>query len=181
MKVRIALLSLALVAAAACGGDDDDEAAVGEGGQRTEESGEAEQGPVLTKEEFVAAANALCKANDQRIIAIAEEFTKTERSGFEPTAKEIQKFVAATLPEFRRLLRELGQLRAPKADQRAFEDLIEQGDDAVRTVDGIKDDSEVLLSRAFGDAFATFNRGAFTLGLTDCGESEHETFSGGGH
>jgi len=156
--VRFVLMAALAFGGVACGGDDDD------GG-----------GEALTHEQFVAQGNAICKARDDRVNAKAEATVK-ERSGIEPTATDISKFLTASIPEVRRMFDELSELDPPEADRQAFADLVDQGRDALNKLEEIKDGPDVL-ERLREDVFATFNRGASRLGLTAC-DPEGE---GGGH
>ena len=161
MVARLALVAAALAvsAGAACGGD-------GSGG-----------GEALSHEEFVARATEICSANDQRVVTIAQRLSGDAGVAFEPTAEQIAGFVASTIPEFRRMFDELGDLRPPEPDRQAFRDLLDEGRSALRRVDKLADTLALPLTGELGDAFAPFNRAAVALGLTACGENEE---GGGG-
>lgn len=140
------LLALAL---AACGDDDN-----GGGG-----------GP--SKEDFIQAADKLCRETDEKGTALAEEAFADPAK---PTPAEAQQFVRDAIPVQRDLLAELRELDRPEGDEAEIErwlDAADDGTDEVERMGENRDDSLTLL-RSNVNPLAEANALASEYGLDDC-------------
>jgi NhaP-type Na+/H+ and K+/H+ antiporter len=146
MKLYAILAATALLAvgvlAAGCGGSDDDS---------TTSS--------LTKSEWIAKADAICQAGNQRDEQAAEQLFGNGK----PTAAELQQFVTETaIPDTQRQIDELRALGAPSGDE----------DQVNKILDTVQ--ADIDQAKAAGDindqTFADANALAKQYGLQVCGQ-----------
>jgi len=152
MSTKITLLVAAAIAtgllAAGCGGDDNDS------GTTTSS---------LTKPEFVAKANAICKnGNDQ----INQEGNATFSKG-KPTQADEEKFATDTIiPNVQKQIDDIEALGAPAGDEAQVKAIT---DSAQKDLDAAKSDPTLFTDASKGDPFAATNKLANAYGLTVCG------------
>ncbi len=149
MRRRLGLtvtLAVLLAAAAGCGGDG--------GGDR------------LTKEEYIAQADAICKATEDELDALAEPATK----------EEFASFLEEGLGLSEAQLEDLRALSPPEADEATLEEaysLVEQQLDVIRDmVDAVKADDEAAVQELITQGDALNDRAdqiAADYGLKECG------------
>jgi len=147
-RFGIAIALAALLAVAGCGGG-------GSGG-----------GDRLTKEEYIAQADAICKATEEKLDALAE-----------PTSKEeFASFLEEGLGLSEGQLDDLRALNPPEADEATLEEaysLVEQQLDVIRQmVDAVKADDEAAVQELItqGDALNDqADQIAADYGLKECG------------
>jgi hypothetical protein len=146
LGTRIAtMISMAalVVVPVACGGDDSSD---------------------VSKEDFIANADAVCKETNQKIEALVSglsEDTTTEEAA--------QVTVEQAIPLFRDQIEELRDLDLPAADADDLEQLWDDLDASTDELEQqLKDDPEVAFSDDF-DPFADENKAATDYGFTECG------------
>jgi hypothetical protein len=139
LKKLACLILLGLpVLAAGCGGGDDNS---------------------LSKSEFVAQGNAICKKGNQQLNAAGKELGKS------PTKAQVNSFVTATvIPNIQGQVDQLRALDEPSADQDQVNAILDEADAALAKV---KADPTLLTGHA--DPFAKANKKAKAYGLTVCG------------
>lgn len=123
--------------------------------------GDDDGGEPLTKAAFVTRANAICAASEQRIESGADRYF-TEQ-GKVPTAEQLNDFATKTvIPEVKGQIREIGDLEAPRNDERRVEEIL---DAAREAVDKVQSFAPVLQS---SDPFARYGELAGDYGLEAC-------------
>jgi hypothetical protein len=174
MFLRIAtLLALALAAgliAAGCGDDDDDTATTAS--TTTVSTGAtgatgAATGEPLTKDEFIAQADAVCKAGDKKIDAAAKE---TFSGGGQPSQADQEAFVTDdVIPNVQDEVDGIAALTPPEGDEDEVSAIVDSAQDAI---DQIESDPSALTEGASADdPFAEANQLAKEYGLKVCGQS----------
>jgi hypothetical protein len=141
------LISLAalVVVPVACGGDDDDASDV-------------------TKEEFIANADAICKASNDKI---GELFTDLPDDTTSEQAAQLT--IGKALPIFRDQVDQLRELDLPAADADDLEQLWDDLDASTDELEQqLEDDPETAFSEDF-DPFADESKTATDYGMTQCG------------
>jgi hypothetical protein len=115
----------------------------------------------ISKADFVAKANAICKKGNA---AIEKEGSKL---GADSGKDEISSFISDTLiPNVQGQIDDIRDLGFPKADKAKLESVF---DGAQSTLDGIKDDPEKAIGS--DDPFAETNKSFTDYGLTECASS----------
>jgi len=116
----------------------------------------------LTKKDFVAAANTVCKGTntllDQVALAI---FSQGPADG--PTEAQIASFVETLVPAYRDLHDRIEELDEPRSDRKTIKKMLRTLE---RETDAVEDDPQ-RLSLATGP-FPKFEKQAKKYGLTDC-------------
>jgi hypothetical protein len=134
-------LAVGLIAAG-CGGDDDDDSS-----------------DALTKQEFIAQGNAICKAGNAEIDAAAEE---TFAKNGQPTPAESDAFVTDTVvPNVQGQIDDMRALGIPEEDADQVNGILDEAE-------GIVDELEADPSSIEGDPFAPVNGDLKDYGLTTC-------------
>jgi len=135
--------------AAGCGDDDDDD-----GG---------DDGEALTKQEWIAQADALCTREDR----VVEEAERTEL-GKNPSQAEVEEFVTGTaLPNIQVQIDGIRELGPPEgAEDQATEFL----DTAQTALDQTEENPDVFLGEQGQDPFAETRQLAVDLGLQTCAQ-----------
>lgn len=148
-RVVLALIVGAL-ALAGCGGGDDD------GGER------------LSKAEFVAQADAICRRYEARLDTLGQPTNTTE----------LRSFADKALPIAKDGREELGELTPPEELEETYDAWLEQGDEAIEIVERLRDaageNDQAEIQRIAADAQRTdaeANRLAGELGFEQCGET----------
>lgn len=147
LAVGMVIASLAI---AGCGGGDDDG-----GGEET-----------LTKVEFIAQGDAICKKAEKQAETEAEEFA--EENGFDlekATDEELEEAIAEVLvPALERQSREIDALGAPEGDEEKVEAIIVALEDGTSKVE---DDPSAVLE---GSPLKEASQLASDYGFETCGE-----------
>jgi hypothetical protein len=141
-----ALLATSLIAAGC--GDDEDEG---------EDGGEA-----LTKEEFIAQADALCTREDREVDQAAQ------RLGKNPSQAEQREFVTGTsLPNIQGQIDGIRELGAPEGEEQQVTEFL---DTAQAALDEAEANPDVFLGEQGQDPFAETRQLARELGLKQCAQ-----------
>lgn len=121
----------------------------------------------LTREEFVAQANAICAAGDAKIQAAAPAMSGEQM----PSAEELEAFYGDIVAVSQEIIDELDALVPPEELRAEMESLIT---DARAVMDEIKTQDTATFFAAEEDPFAAVNARALAMGLTACGQSGGE-------
>lgn len=150
----IAALAAGALFVAGCGGDDDSSTTSGATGA---------SGGSLTKEQFVAEADAICKANEESIRAEAEQTLGTNSS-----SQEITDFnTEVVVPSQQEVIDSIRALGAPEGDEEQVGAILDSVQSALDTV---ADDPELFADPDAADReFDEADRLALDYGLTECG------------
>jgi|RhiMetdeSRZDD1v2_1073273.scaffolds.fasta_scaffold626359_2 hypothetical protein len=142
IATTISVAALVLVPVA-CGGDDSSD---------------------VTKEEFIANADAVCKETNDKIEALVDDLSE------DTSAEEAAQFtVDEAIPLFRDQIDQLRDLDLPAADADDIEQLWDDLDTSTDELEQqLKDDPEVAFSEDF-DPFADENKAATDYGFKECG------------
>jgi hypothetical protein len=155
--------------AAGCGGDDDETTTAA----TTPETGAtgatgAAGGEPLSKQEFIAQADEICREGDRQIDQEAEEFFGDLEQ--DPGAAELEEFATATvIPNIQQQIDDLRSLTPPEGDEdevSAILDAAQEGVDEIEADPAILDEGPDA-----GGAFAEANRLAQGYGLKECGDA----------
>lgn len=154
----VAVVALALLAAG-CGDDD------GDGAGEAEQSGQAmteQNGQALSKEEFIAEANAICAEGDAALgEAAAERFGDSTEA---PPRAEQEDFISGTVAdEFEAQRDQIAALTPPEEDQEQIDSMLSALDDLVERA---RNDPGSVLDASEVDEASQLAR---EYGLTDCG------------
>jgi hypothetical protein len=152
MLATVAVAATAVVAAG-CGG----------GSSSTTTSTAGAQGATLSKSQFLAKGNAICKKGNQAIQkAAAQQFP---RNGPKPSASQIQDFAAKTvIPNIQEQVTAIKALPAPTGDEAQVTAIT---DAAQSALDKAKQDPASITGNGPGP-FAHTNELARAYGLTVC-------------
>jgi hypothetical protein len=150
MKRNALLLLAGLLAAGliagGCGDDDDD----GNGGD------------ALTKQEFIAQADALCSSEDQKVDQAAEQLGKNASQA------EQQAFITATaLPNIQVQIDGIRDLGAPEGEEDQVNDFL---DTAQEALDRAEANPSLFTGEQGRDPFAETRQLALDLGLKKCAQ-----------
>ena len=141
------LLATGLIAAG-CGDDDDD------GGGDGEEA--------LTKEQFIAQADALCSSEDQKVDQAAEQLGKN------PSQAEQQAFITETaLPNIQGQIDGIRDLGAPEGEEDQVNEFLDTAEEALGRAEA---DPSLFLGEQGQDPFAETRQLASDLGLKECAQ-----------
>lgn len=155
-KGLLAAAALALAAgsiAAGCGGGDDSTTATG---------------APLSKDAFLAQANAICKKGNQSINQAGQQFFKGLglKQGEQPTSEQIQQFATDTaIPNIQAQITGIEALPAPSGDE---DQVTAITDSAQEAVDKLKADPSLLSDNTATDPFADVDKLAKQYGLNEC-------------
>jgi hypothetical protein len=168
------LLALALAAgliAVGCGDDDDDAGTTSAATTTTTEAGATgvtgATGEPLSKDEFIAEADAICKAGDRDIDAEADEFFG---QGGNPGAAEEEAFVVeVVIPNIQKQVDGISALAPPEGDEDQVGAIV---DAAQQAIDQLEEDPSAITGGGSGpDPFDEANQLAQDFGLQVCGQS----------
>jgi hypothetical protein len=159
-----ALLALTLAAgliAAGCGDDDDDTTAATTTSTTTTAGATGEP---LSKDEFIAQADAACKAGDKKIDAAADEVF----SNGNPSQADQEAFVTDdVIPNIQEEVDGIAALTPPEGDEEEVAAIV---DAAQSAIDEITADPSLLTEQGAGDPFTEANQLAKDYGLEVCGQ-----------
>lgn len=114
----------------------------------------------LTKPEFLAKANAICKAGNKLSNAAASKvFPKNTK----PTQAQVTSYVKIVAPEIQTQITGIRALGAPPGDEAMVASMLNM---AQQDLDKVKSNPALLVSNT--DAFADFAKVAHPYGLTSC-------------
>jgi hypothetical protein len=143
--------------AAGCGGGGD---------EKTVATTPASSGP-LTKTQFVAAADKVCKATSDKITKAASRLrTAAEKTGTIPVAQVSRFLTNTSLPAYDAMLDELRALQPPKADEKEIDGLIAS---LAGAIDTAKADPVKYSKNSAPDPFDDANARAVKYGMKVCG------------
>jgi hypothetical protein len=116
----------------------------------------------LTKSQFLAKGNAICKKGNQAINKAAhEQFTQ----GQKPSQSQVQDFVTTTvIPNIQEQITAIGALPPPSGDEAQVKKIV---DDAQASLDKGKQDPALLAGNG-PDPFKDVNQETKAYGLTAC-------------
>ncbi len=135
--------------AAGCGGDDDS-------------SGDTTATETITKEEWIAQADAICKAGDDAIDQATEDAGLSSKSSQE----ELEGFVTDTLiPNVSDQRDQIEALPVPAGEEDAIGNITDELDQAIEEVQS----DPGAVADGSSTAFEQVNQDAQDYGLTDCG------------
>ena len=156
--VLAALAATAALAFAGCGGDDEDEpeALTGATG--------AEAVDIASKEDFIAAADAICAEQEETgqadiQVALGGETTPTED-------QQIEIAETIVIPNLQNQHDLIADLPQPEGEEDEINDLL---DELQAGIDAAEDDPEALVTAADGGPLAEAGAAATDYGLTECG------------
>ena len=150
-------MTLALVAIAGCGGGGDDTAST------TPSNG---AGP-LTKAQFIAAADTICKATTDKIAAAATQLRESAKKTGTLPVRQVASFLTKTsLPAYDAMLVDLNELKPPKEDEKTIDGLIGALAGAIETA---KSDPVKYSKNGSPDPFDDANARAIDYGMKVCG------------
>jgi hypothetical protein len=149
---RVALcsaLALAVLVAAGCGGDD------------SSSSGS------ISKEEFIAKADAICKQSNKRMEAAFGKFLKENPQLTKPTDPRFQQLVGEVMvPNLEREIEEMKALGVPDGDGEKVGAMIAALEEGLETAE---DNPEVVTGSSSDTVFGIASRIAGEYGLEVCG------------
>jgi hypothetical protein len=145
---------LALVVAG-CGGDDETSTSTSIVGAT------GTGGVTLTKEEFLAQANSICKQGSKAIDQAAEGLF----SGQQPTDAEIEQFAQILVPGIQAQIDAVRALPAPEGDEETITTFLDESQSAL---DQVEADPPLLAASGDASPFTESNRLATEYGLTEC-------------
>lgn len=151
------LLTIAGLAVAGCGSDDDNKAST----STTPRGGE------LTKAQYIAAADKVCKATSDKIAVAATKLREAaNKTGTIPVA-QVTKFLKETsLPAYEGMLAELRALTPPKQDEKTIDGLIAA---LAGAIDTAKADPAKYSKNGTADPFDDANTRVIAYGMKVCG------------
>jgi hypothetical protein len=164
-KRLLAATTLALATgsiAAGCGGDDNTTTVSGASGAT------GAQGAPLSKDAFLAKANAICKQGDQDISQAGKQFFKSLglSQNQQPSADQFKQFATQTLvPKVQAQISAIEALPAPSGDE---DQVTAITDSAQQSLDKIKADPSLLEASGGDDPFANTDKLAKDYGLDEC-------------
>jgi hypothetical protein len=152
MKRNLTLLIAGLLAtgliAAGCGDDDDDD---GDGGD------------VLTKQEFITQADALCTREGQAV-----DEAERQQLGQNSSEAEAEEFITGTaLPNIQGQIDGIRDLGAPEGEEDQVNAFL---DEAQRALDAAEADPSLFAGEQGQDPFAKTRQLAMDLGLKKCAQ-----------
>ncbi|HMC07566.1 MAG TPA: hypothetical protein VKG89_09260 [Solirubrobacterales bacterium] len=152
MKLRFGMAAIAIVAVGAAAG-------CGSSSSSSTTSTQA----ALTKSEFLAKGNAICKKGNQTINKAAHQ---TFAKGQKPTKSETQDFATKTvIPSIQQQISAIKALPPPSGDEAQVTKIV---DDAQAALDKAKQNPTLLTGNG-PDPFKQVNKETKAYGLTACG------------
>lgn len=151
LTAAVVLAALLLVG---CGGGSDDAASA----------------KPISKEEFVAKADAICKKGNERMEAKLFAFLRKNRTGGtlrKPTVDQNEEFIITVLiPNLKREISELKELGVPEGDEEKVDAMIAALEDGLETAE---DDTRTVAAGTADIVFGIASRLAGEYGLETCG------------
>jgi len=150
---------VAVLAVAGCGGG-------GGGDDTTVGATTAGNGP-LTKAQYIAAADKVCKETFDKISTAATKLREAARKTGTIPVTQVSKFLTQTsLPAYDQLLDQLRALQPPKGDEKAIDGLIAS---LAGAIDTAKADPVKYSKNGAPDPFDDANARAMRYGMKVCG------------
>lgn len=161
----LALLCAALaLAIAGCGGDDETSTTASSTTTAAGATGTS-GGTPLTKEEFIAQADAICAAGDKTIDAAGQAL------GQNPSQEEINQAITETvIPTISGEFDAIEELTPPEGDQDTIAELLASGRAAIAE---IEENPDSAFAAGQDSPFAEVNQMAQDYGLKDCGSDNN--------
>jgi hypothetical protein len=149
------LLLVAALAVAGCGGGNDNA------------STSTTPGAELTKAQYIAAADKVCKATTDKINAAATKLRESANKTGTIAIPRVTKFLTETsLPSYEAMLAQLRTLTPPKQDEKAIDGLIAA---LAGAIDTAKADPTKYSKNDAPDPFDDANSRAIDYGMKVCG------------
>jgi hypothetical protein len=171
-RTATAMLAAGLAAAliaAGCGDDDEDTTTAA----TTTETGAtgatgAAGGEPLSKQQFIAQADEICKQGDKQIDQEAREFFGELEQ--EPEAPELEQFATeVVVPNIQQQIDDLRSLSPPEGDEDEVSAILDAAQEGLDELEA--DPSSIDEGPDAGGAFAEANRLAQDYGLKECGDA----------
>ncbi|MEY2443067.1 MAG: hypothetical protein QOJ46_2493 [bacterium] len=149
------LLTVAGLAVAGCGSDDNKASTTTTPG-----------GAGLTKAQYIAAADKICKATSDKLVVAATKLRKSaDKTGTIPIPKVTRFLTQTSLPAYEGMLAELRALAAPKQDEKTIDGIIAA---LAGAIDTAKAQTEKVAKNQV-DPFDDANARAVAYGMKVCG------------
>jgi hypothetical protein len=165
MKRKLAAAVLTMLAAglaAGCGGDDKGAATTGAGTTTTDAAASAAP---LTRPEYIAAAEEICRAKDAKLAAASAKLAAAGKKTGTVPARQVRDFLLeVSLPAQNELLTKLRALVPPKADEKLIDGYIAALAGGIDTVTAAVQAAKYNIANPFADA----NDRAKAYGMKDC-------------
>jgi hypothetical protein len=149
----IAAVILAALFVAGCGG-----------------SGDSSSGDSISKEEFIAKADAICKAGNEQMEKELFTFLRKNRTGGslrKPSVEQNEKFIVDVLiPNLRREIKEIKALGVPAGDEERVDAIIAALEEGLETAE---DETATVAAGTSDIVFGIASRLAGEYGATVCG------------
>jgi hypothetical protein len=149
----IAAVILAALLVVGCGGSDD-----------------SSSGEPISKEEFIAKADAICKAGNEQMEKELFKFLRQSRTGGslgKPSVEQNEKFIVAVLiPNLRREIKEIKALGVPDGDEEKIDAMIAALEEGLETAE---DETATVAAGTSDIVFGIASRLAGEYGATVCG------------
>jgi len=146
----------AAIALAACGDDESSDTST----TSSEASTSSTSSEALTKEEFVAQANAICAQGNKEIDAAANDVFSSGK----PSPAEMEDFVTQDLlPSVEDQVQQISELPPPEGDEEQVQEILDAAEQ------GIEEGKSDPQSFQKADPFAEANQLAVAYGMKECG------------
>jgi hypothetical protein len=156
--VFAALCACCALVGVGCGSDDKKSDSGGGGASST-------TAPSISKSEFIAKADAICKKGDDAINAAG---AKVFPRGKEPSKEQVQQFATdSVVPALQGEVDQIRALGAPAGDEDTIDAMLKSVQEGV---DQIKGDPSILTQQETPQPFKDANAKAKAYGLKVCGE-----------
>jgi hypothetical protein len=121
----------------------------------------------ISKEEFIAKADGVCKQGTKRLEAGLVRFLTNGKEVQKPSQADNEKFIIAVLtPSLRREIKEIRALGVPDGDEEKVEAMIAALEEGLETAEG---DPEAVAAGSTDIVFGIASRLAGEYGLETCG------------
>ena len=131
---------------------------------------DASSGGSISKEEFIAKADAICKKGNKRMEAELFKFLRKSRSGgslTKPSVEDNEKFIVTVLiPSLKQEISELKELGVPEGDEEKVDAMIAALEEGLETAE---DDPETVAAGTADIVFGIASRLAGEYGIETCG------------
>jgi hypothetical protein len=152
----VAALLIGGLAASGCGGDD-----------KTTSTTPAPGGAELTKAQYIAAADKVCKQTTDKIAVAATKLRESAKKTGTVPVPQVTRFLTQTsLPAYEDMLAELRTLTPPKQDEKTIDGLIAA---LAGAIDTAKADPAKYSRNGSPDPFDDANSRAIDYGMKVCG------------
>jgi hypothetical protein len=155
--VLAALAATAALAFAGCGGDDDEPSTAASGATGA-------SGSIESKDDFVAAADAICAEEEEAGQAEIQEALGGTTTPSQQEQVEIAETVV--IPSFQTMHDQIAALPQPEGEEDAINDIL---DELQAGIDAAGDDPLALIQATEGGPLADAQQAALDYGMTECG------------